>query len=183
MATDELIHRDDNIYGDVIGRQSQSALYLFKIKDKLSSTHNGYTDHAPVLKWNFAMEYFQQGSISSQTHVRRPTTATPLEVYLHHGHYIPSLLTMVAKQEIITGDDTSLKLLMSAGDVDQVVMTLTLTDTALQTVDLSTDLYPYFRVVMRYSQVKVEYNQYNQNDFTKAGTNAFTYDFKTNVLT
>ena len=169
-------------YDDVVGRNHQSALYMLKIKDKLSCTHDQFTDHAPVLKWNWAMEYFQQGTISGQLHTIRPTTGTPLELLVHVGHYIPSLLTMVAKQEIIAGEDTSLKAIANAGDVSQIIMTTTLSDAAVQTVDLNTDFYPYFRLVLRYTQIKVEYNQFNQNDFTKAGTNAFTYDFKKNIL-
>ena len=177
-ASDELIHSDSIYTGDVLGRNNQTALTMLHISDKLSSTHKGFETYAPVLKWNFAMEWFQQGNITTQTVPRRPTTGTPLEVVLHYGDYIPKLLTSLSKQEVIAGDETILKLLSNTGGTEsQLIMAVTLSNATLQTVDLSSDLYPYFRIILRYTKIAIEYHKIDQTDLTDKGQTAFSYDF------
>jgi hypothetical protein len=181
MAIPNELVRSDNIYtGDVLGRDNQISLFMLQISDKLSSTHKGFETYAPVLKWNFAMEWFQQGNVTGQTIPRRPTTGTPLEVILHYGDYIPKLLTSLSKQEVIGGDNTILKLIANEGATEsQLIMMMTLSNATLQTVDLTSDLYPYFRIILRYTKVAVEYHKIDQTDLTDKGQTAFSYDFNT----
>lgn len=182
MAADEALSGFSNIYGDIIGNNLQTAQYLLKIGDRLTSTVEGFNDFALVKKWNFGMEHFVQGYIADQVHPRRPTTATPLEVHLLHGDYIPKLFTMVAKQEIISDNGTALVVIGSVGDVNQEIMRINLTSAVVESVSLSTDYFPFFRVLIRFKVFEIICNNYDQETFTNQGKNAFNYDFSKNVL-
>jgi hypothetical protein len=172
-----------NISGDLINNNLQTAMFMLKIGDKLTSTIDGFTDFAVVQKWSFAMEHYIQGYVSDQVQPRRPTSATPLEVYLLHGDYIPKLLTMVVNQEPISDDSTSLVVLGSSGDVNQELMRIKLTSAVVESVGLSTEFFPFFRVLIRYKTVAVTCNSYKQDDLSNAGTNAFGFDFSINKTT
>ncbi|OJV44956.1 MAG: hypothetical protein BGO28_06035 [Alphaproteobacteria bacterium 43-37] len=180
---DEALRGFTNISGDLINNNLQTAMFMLKIGDKLASTVDGFNDFAVVQKWSFGMEHYLQGYISDQVKPRRPTSATPLEVYLLHGDYIPKLLTMVVNQEPIADDGTSLVMIGSAAGVNQELMRIKLTSAVVESVGLSTEFFPFFRVLIRYKIVEVTCNNYSQTDLTNAGTVAFGYDFSINKTT
>ena len=171
-----------NISSDIIGDNLQTAQYMLKISDRLSSTIKGFETFGLVHRWSIGMEHYIQGYLPSQVHPRRPTTGTPLEVYLYHGDYIPKLFQMVAKQEVIPDNSTSLVVLASAGDVNQKILQIDLSSAVLESVQLTTDYFPFFRILIRYKIFAITCYNYDQEKLSLTGNVPFSYDFSQNVV-